>query len=82
MYFGIISVLPLDNYKLELTFENSEKRIFDFNPYLETGIFSELKDKKLFKSVFVSYDTIEWKNGADLDPEVLYEKSSPYLADS
>ncbi len=81
MYLGIIDVTPLDNYKLELTFENKEKRIFDFVPYLKTGIFSELSDKNLFKSVFVSFDTIEWKNGADLDPEILYEESYPLKAE-
>ena len=77
MYLGVINVDPLDEYKLELTFENNEKRIFNLKPYLDTGIFSELVDQNLFKSVFVSYDTIEWKNGADLDPEILYEKSIP-----
>lgn len=77
MYLGVINVVPLDKYQLELTFENNEKRIFNLKPYLETGIFSELADKNLFKSVFVSYDTIEWENGADLDPEILYEKSTP-----
>jgi hypothetical protein len=75
MYLSVNKVRPLEDYKLELTFENKEIRIFDVKPYLDTGIFCTLKDKNLFKMVKVSYDTIEWSNGADLDPEVLYEKS-------
>ena len=27
-------VRPLDNYQLELTFENDEQRLFDVSPYL------------------------------------------------
>ena len=75
MYLSIIDVKPLDNYKLFLKFENSEERIFDVNPYLEIGKFTELKNKKLFDSVKVSFDSIEWGNGLDLDPELLYEKA-------
>ena len=75
MYLSIKKVKALDNYKLELIFENKEKRIFDVKPYLETGIFKKLKDEKIFKMVKVSYDSIEWPYGIDLDPEVLYEKS-------
>lgn len=75
MYLSVVDVKPCDNYKLELSFENNEKRLFDLKPYLETGIFSELKDQSLFKTVHISFDTIEWQNGADLDPEILYEKS-------
>jgi hypothetical protein len=56
-------------------FENNEIRIFDVKPYLDTGLFKALEDKKFFGMVKVSYDTIEWPNKADLDPEVLYEKS-------
>lgn len=77
MYLGVIDVKPLDNYKLELIFENKEVRLFDFTPYLNTGVFSELQDHSMFKTVHICYDTIEWANGADLDPEVLYEKSQP-----
>jgi hypothetical protein len=44
-------------------------------PYLDKGIFSELKDEKKFRSVRVSFDSIEWCNQADLDPEFLYDKS-------
>lgn len=77
MYLGIVNVKPLDNYKLEITFENSEQKIFDMKPYLSTGIFSELKDVSLFKTVHISFDTIEWNNGADLDPEVIYSEGAP-----
>jgi len=75
MYLAIIDVKPLENYELLLTFENNEKKIFDMKPYLDKGIFTELKDEKKFRSVRVSFDSIEWCNQADLDPEFLYDKS-------
>ena len=52
-----------------------KKRLFDVVPYLDHGIFSELKDISKFNSVEIQYDSIEWSNGADLDPEILYAKS-------
>lgn len=78
MYLAIVDVKPLQNYKLLLTFENGEKRTFDMKPYLDKGIFRELKDEKIFKTVRVSFDSIEWSNEADIDPEVLYEDSVIY----
>lgn len=76
MYLAIKDVKPQDDYLLLLTFENGEKRQFDMKPYLDLGIFRELKDLKLFNTVRTSFDTIEWANEADLDPEFLYTKSS------
>ena len=78
MYLSVKQVKPLEDFKLLLTFENGETRIFDMNPYLEKGIFKELKDIQLFNSVKVSFDSIEWQNEADMDPEMLYEDSIPY----
>jgi len=75
MYLAVIDVEPLNDYKLLLTFENGEKRIFDVSPYLDKGIFQELKNEDKFKTVRVSFDSIEWCNQADLDPEFLFEKS-------
>ena len=75
MYLAIKDVQPLDDYRLLLKFENEEKRIFDVKPYLDIGKFKELKDKKLFKSVKVCFDSIEWTNQLDLDPELLYQNS-------
>jgi len=75
MYLAIKDVKPLENYHLLLKFENDEEKVFDLNPYFKIGKFKELKDENLFKSVRVSFDSIEWANQLDLDPELLYEKS-------
>jgi hypothetical protein len=75
MYLAVKDVKPQDNYLFLLTFENGEQRQFDMKPYLDFGIFRELKDPGLFKTVKTSFDTIEWDNEADFDPEILYQKS-------
>ena len=75
MYLAIKDVKPQDNYLLLLTFENGEQRQFDMKPYLDFGIFQELKDLRIFKTVKTSFDSIEWDNEADFDPEILYQKS-------
>jgi len=75
MYPKVINVKPDKNYILYLMFDNEEIRKFDLKPYLDFGIFAELKDVNVFNSVKVSFDTIEWSNQADLDPEFLYQKS-------
>ena len=77
MYLAVKEVKLLDEYKLLLTFENNEVRLSDMNPYLDKGIFKELKDKSKFNSVKVCFDTIEWENEADMDPEMLYQDSIP-----
>ena len=75
MYLSIKEVKALENYTLLLKFENDEEKIFDVKPYLEIGKFRELKNETLFKSVKICFDTIEWDNQLDLDPELLYQKS-------
>jgi hypothetical protein len=75
MYKAVIKVMPIENYQLNLTFENGENKIFDVKPYLNLGIFKELKNLEMFNTVRVSFDTIVWQNQADIDPETLYEDS-------
>ena len=75
MYLAVFQVEPQDNYLLLLTFENGKKRKFDMKPYLNKGVFKELEDVSLFNTVRKSFDSIEWDNEADLDPETLYADS-------
>ncbi len=77
MYIGVKTVRPLKDYRLLITFDNGEERVFDVRPYLDKGVFSELRETGRFNAVRVSFDTVEWPNGADLCPEVLYEESIP-----
>ena len=37
------SVKPINNYRLELHFDNNEVKIFDVCPYLDKGIFVPVK---------------------------------------
>jgi len=75
MYIGVKAVKPMPDYKLFVTFENNEQKIFDMTPYLDHGIFVQLRDETLFASAHVNFDTVEWSNGADVCPEMLYQQS-------
>jgi hypothetical protein len=72
----VIQAKARENFILALTFENGEKRQFDFKPYLSKPPFTPLRDARLFRTVEVHYGTITWLAGTiDFDPETLYEKS-------
>ncbi len=75
MYKSIIDVKANDDYTLLISLENNEQRILDMRPFLSIGRFEELKSKDKFKKVRISFDTIEWENGLDLDPEFINNKS-------
>jgi hypothetical protein len=77
MCIGAKAVKPLKDYRLLITFENGEQRVFDVTPYLTKGMFAQLKDPAVFNSVRSSFDTVEWSNGADICPETLYEQAVP-----
>ena len=47
----VTKVEPLEEYKLKLHFTNNEVKIFDTNPYLNKGIFKELKNNIIFNLV-------------------------------
>ena len=56
----VISVDPMENYKLKIELSNGRKGLFDVSPYLEKGVFVELKDKGYFRSVRTAYGSIMW----------------------
>jgi len=70
----IIRAVALPDYRVEVIFEGGEQGILDMKPYLDFGIFTRLKNTTAFQQVHVSFDTIEWPCGPDLDPEWLREK--------
>lgn len=66
MYIGVKAVVPQEDYKLLLTFDNDEQRTFDMKPYLEFGaVYHALK----FHTVRLVFKTVEWANRADINPK-------------
>lgn len=65
-------VRPNSDYTLSLVFDNGEEGVFDVSPYLGKGIFSQLKDRRIFNSVKPFLGSIQWENGLDLCPDTLY----------
>ena len=70
------TVKPLADFILRLTFVNGEVKFFDMKPYLNKGLFKELKENiNLFNDISTSFGNVEWKNLATIRPDVLYENS-------
>ena len=72
----VTSVEPLSNYRLKIHFSNNEIKEFDTKPYLEKGIFQELKNEAYFKQVRVIFGSIEWPNHQDFSKDTLYIKGT------
>lgn len=70
------AVKPNNNYTLTLTFTNEEVKIFDVKPYLDKGIFQELRDMSMFNSVKPSFGSVQWCGGQDFCPDTLYMQST------
>lgn len=76
----IRSVMPLEDFRVKLTFTDGSEREVDLAPYLHGPVFEPLKkDREIFRSVRVDDElgTIVWPNGADICPDVLYESLTP-----
>jgi len=77
MYFSVTDVKTDADYTLVVTFESGERKRFDMKPYLDVGIFRELRDEAMFRTAHVSFNTVAWDNEADFDPEALYDGGLP-----
>lgn len=65
----------VDEYAIHLTFDDHTEQVIDFKPVLTGPIFGPLLDRALFDQVKLeeNFGTLEWPNGADISPSVLYE---------
>lgn len=75
MFLHIIDVRYLEDYKLELTFNDGAIKEVDLKNELYGEVFESLQEVKYFKQVVINKETntIEWPNGADFAPEFLHE---------
>lgn len=73
----VVSVEPLAGYQLKVCFDNGETRVFDVTPYLDKGIFTQLKDENYFRRVKVVMGSVEWPDEQDFSHDSLYLLGKP-----
>jgi hypothetical protein len=71
MYWDVKTVRPLDNYRIYVEIEDGRKGIFDLKPYLDRGVFRELRDKHYFDKVGIVFGAVTWPHEQDIAPETL-----------
>lgn len=72
----INSAQALDGFRVRLGFTDGSHGDVDLAKYLWGPVFEPLlRDRRMFETVRVDPEmgTIVWENGADMDPDVLYE---------
>ncbi|MBR3769906.1 MAG: DUF2442 domain-containing protein [Lachnospiraceae bacterium] len=74
-YPSLIKAYARENYKIELQYENGEKKLYDFLPELQHPFYKELQDEKYFIQMSVQNGELVWMTGQDFCPNTLYEKS-------
>jgi len=73
----VVKVKARSDFKLELEFENGERRLFDMAPIMDKKPFTRLKESNLFLAARVAYGTVVWPGNIDIAPETLYDRSVP-----
>ena len=71
----VVTVRQEGGYRLGVGFDDGSEQQIDFEPILRGEIFGELLDPQKFSAVKINQEsgTLEWPNGADLDPETLHD---------
>jgi hypothetical protein len=73
----VIAVKANEDFSLELKFNDNSIRKFNARPYLDFGVFTELKDIGYFKQARIAFGTVQWPHEQDISPDTLYIESRP-----
>jgi Protein of unknown function (DUF2442) len=71
MYWDVITVRALANYQIFVELADGRTGVFDMSPYLEKGLFKELKNISYFNQVGIQYGAVTWPNEQDISPDTL-----------
>lgn len=73
----VVAVKANEDFSLDLKFNDGSVRRFVVAPYLDLGVFAELKDFTYFKQVKIAFGTVQWPHEQDISPDTLYLESTP-----
>ena len=69
-----VKVVPQDNYKLLITFDNNEQQVLNFSKYIKEGtVYYLLRDKNLFNRCYIdSENSICWDKDPKIDSSIIW----------
>jgi hypothetical protein len=77
MYWDVKVVNPLPDYCIYVEIEDGRKGVFDMKPYLDHGVFRELRNLQYFNQVGIVLGAVTWPNEQDIAPETLLDELVP-----
>ena len=77
MYWDVKAVEPLPDYRILVEIADGRKGVFDLKPYLNHGIFRELRDVTYFNQVGILFGAVTWPHEQDIAPETLLAEMAP-----
>jgi hypothetical protein len=77
MYGDIKRVKPLPDYKIYVEIVAGRKGIFDVTPYLDFGVFRELRDINYFNQASVDRGSVTWPHKQEISLETLRAEMQP-----
>ncbi|MDT3740115.1 MAG: DUF2442 domain-containing protein [Candidatus Kapabacteria bacterium] len=72
-----IEVKATNDYKLLITFDNKEVKLFDAKYLLSLKPYLPLNNKAFFSTARTNGISIEWSDDVDICPDELYYNSTP-----
>ncbi|MDR1856287.1 MAG: DUF2442 domain-containing protein [Desulfovibrio sp.] len=76
-FIKIDDVIARSDHTLLLTFENGEKRIYDFKPKLARKVFASLKNPAKFMQARNDFYGVVWDDETDIASEECYYNGTP-----
>ena len=73
--YRVTAFVIVADYTIQLQFNDGTEQTINFEPILYGPVFGQLRDLALFEQVQLeeNFGTLEWPNGADIDPTVLHD---------
>lgn len=79
-----VKVVPQEDYKLLITFDNNEQRVLCFSKYITAGtVYALLLDKNLFNKCYIdSESSICWDKDPSVDSNIIWSNKIDIGADT
>lgn len=77
MNCDVTTVKPMSDRRIYVELADGRRGLFDLTPYLEHGVFRELKDPAYFSCVGIQWCAVTWPHEQDIAPETRVAQMTP-----